>query len=174
MKYPVLDFYRGKGTDQNGRTIDKVWKLSDGDLELDHDYIQWLFPLQEPSKFNPDAPLLDAWTARKFHTDVELLAKVLTSFKLMLKFYGLDHETVGNSVWVFPSKVFQECARAWVTPNNHNFLRLTRIMTSTYLLGLDDHAIALKRYLTQGLYPARPTVIGQETQGYWLSAISDG
>jgi hypothetical protein len=55
---PLLDFYRGHGTDAEGRFLKDIWTWENHDLEGVHDFIQWLFPLPEPSQFNPDAPLL--------------------------------------------------------------------------------------------------------------------
>ena len=56
----VVDFYLGTRPDTEGRFLKDLWSWSDRDLEEVHDFIQWLFPLPEPSQFNPDAPLLTA------------------------------------------------------------------------------------------------------------------
>lgn len=53
-----LDFYLGTGTDHRGRTLWQIVQKSDAWIEETHDYIQWLFPLSEPSQFNPHAPIL--------------------------------------------------------------------------------------------------------------------
>lgn len=53
-----MAFYLGKEADSQGRTIEEIWEWDHEDLEDTHDYIQWLFPLQERSAFNPDAPVL--------------------------------------------------------------------------------------------------------------------
>ena len=55
---PLVRFYRGDAPDARGRTLDDILAWDDEQLEAVHDYIQWLFPLDEPSRFNPDAPLL--------------------------------------------------------------------------------------------------------------------
>src|SRR5260370_19373303 len=54
----LVDFYRGEATDREGRFLRDLWAWGDDDLEAVHDFIQWLFPLPEPSRYNPDAPLL--------------------------------------------------------------------------------------------------------------------
>ena len=48
----LITFYRGSGTDHAGRRIDEILSWDDAALESVHDYIQWLFPLDEPSRFN--------------------------------------------------------------------------------------------------------------------------
>src|SRR5262245_5587601 len=63
----LLDFYRGEGTDAEGRRLDDILAWRDGRLEAVHDFIQWLFPLPEPSRFNPDAPLLTPHDIAAFH-----------------------------------------------------------------------------------------------------------
>ncbi len=37
--------------------IGEIWAWDDAALEDGHDFIQWLFPLPEPSAFVDDAPL---------------------------------------------------------------------------------------------------------------------
>ena len=54
----LVGFYRGTGPDTAGRTINEVWAFDHDQLERQHDYIQWLFPTDQPSEFTPDAPLL--------------------------------------------------------------------------------------------------------------------
>ena len=86
---PLLAFYRGAGPDAAGRTIDEIWAFDHRQLEMVHDFIQWLFPLPEPSRFNPDAPLLTAADMAAFRAAPALRARALRSLDLMLAFYGL-------------------------------------------------------------------------------------
>jgi hypothetical protein len=55
---PVLEFLEGKGKDASGRSIDDVLAFDDDALETNHDFIQWLFPLPEPSRAQPSSPIL--------------------------------------------------------------------------------------------------------------------
>src|SRR5690606_1091064 len=54
----VVEFYRGHAPDAEGRRLQDIWNWSDEELEVFHDYIQWLLPLSDPSRFYPDASLL--------------------------------------------------------------------------------------------------------------------
>jgi hypothetical protein len=54
----LVDLYRGRAVDTEGRSLKDVLSWPDDELEVVHDFVQWLFPLPEPSRFNPDAPLL--------------------------------------------------------------------------------------------------------------------
>ena len=62
----VLRFFSGEGTDSRGRPLGQILNWSDDELERTHDFIQWLFPLVEPSGFNVHAPVLDDRTIQKF------------------------------------------------------------------------------------------------------------
>jgi len=46
----------GIGTDHRGRYIQDIWNFDLETLEKEHDYIQWLSPLKEGSKYNKNAP----------------------------------------------------------------------------------------------------------------------
>ena len=45
----IVGFLEGKTPDHRGRTLSMVLAFSDERAEQTHDYIQWLFPLDEPS-----------------------------------------------------------------------------------------------------------------------------
>src|SRR5258708_250993 len=88
----ITGFYRGTGTDHNGRTLADIWAYSDAELESIHDFIQWLFPLREPSQFNPEAPLLSDSDIAEFRADPKLRENLLRSFEVFLAFLGLRFE----------------------------------------------------------------------------------
>ena len=74
--HPIVAFHRGEQRDSEGRTIAEVWSWDDDELEYVHDYIQWLFPLRAPSRFNPDAPVLDDEQIAAFQSDPALRAEL--------------------------------------------------------------------------------------------------
>jgi hypothetical protein len=76
----LLNFYRGQGTDTEGRLLKDIWAWGDDDLEAVHDFIQWLFPLPEPSRFNPDAPRLTEHDITAFRSEDILRANLGQSF----------------------------------------------------------------------------------------------
>jgi hypothetical protein len=116
----------------------------DDRLEAVHDYIQWLFPTRQPSGVNPDAPLVTDATAAAFAGDPVLRDRLRAAFDRMLVFYGLRRQAA--RIQIDPSS-FAMRSRVWLRPNNHNHLRLTRIMQSLAALGLRDDAVALQRCL---------------------------
>src|ERR1022692_960125 len=115
----LLDFYRGLGTDIEGRLLEDILAWPDDDLEEVHDFIQWLFPLPEPSQYNSDSPLLTNQDIAAFKSDLVLQANLMKSFERILAFLGLalSEGKVADGP-NFKARV----ADVWASPN-HNWLR---------------------------------------------------
>jgi len=163
----LLEFYRGEGTDAEGRRLDDVLAWRDGRLEAVHDFIQWLFPLPEPSRFNPDAPLLTAEDVAAFRQDPTIRANLRRSFERILPFLGLA-ETADGEVVEAPNFA-RRAPDVWDHPN-HNWLRISRILRSLHLLGLEAEAQALYRRL-EDFHKRRRFPIGDDTFRYWTDAV---
>ena len=58
----IIGFLSGESADGEGRYLPEIQQWPDRELEAIHDFIQWMFPLTEPSPVNPEAPVLDAET----------------------------------------------------------------------------------------------------------------
>ncbi len=110
----VADFLNGTGVDNNGRTFAEVLQQNDEWLEVEHDYIQWLFPLLEESQNVHDAPVLNMAEVELIKADPIALANQTLALKRMIRFYLENYH--------------------WLTVMDHNHLRITRILKSTRLL----------------------------------------
>lgn len=169
----IVSFYAGRAVDDRGRSLRQIWRWPDEKLERVHDYIQWLFPLTEPSGFNPEAPTLDEEAIHEFRTRPELRTNLRVSFIRMLVFYGFEL-IEEDPLRVVPSESFHDRSRNWLTSSNHNHLRITRILKSLRLLGLEEEAAAFFRCL-KGLYGKESVMprprISEETFSYWRSAV---
>lgn len=53
MQERLYEFLRGNKKNYNRKSIYDIWEYSLEELETDHHYIQWLFPLQKRSVHNP-------------------------------------------------------------------------------------------------------------------------
>jgi hypothetical protein len=168
----IIDYYSGKIPDDQGRYLADTWAWPDSSLEACHDFIQWLFPLLEPSRINPRAPLLYDATIREFRSRPELQDRLRRSFELMLRFYGF--EMLHEPLRVLPAPDFQRQAENWLRPGNHNHLRITRILKCLCLLGLEPEARAFFECL-HCLYdtqePGR-AAISERSFRFWESAVS--
>jgi hypothetical protein len=170
---PIVVFYSG-GVDGNGRTLREILGWSDATLEGVHDYIQWVFPTRQPSGVNPFAPLVTAETVRAFAADGNLRSALLDAFTRMLRFYGLRRVVREDSavrVEIDDAR-FSDRAEHWLRPNNHNHLRLTRIMQSLATLGLAEDAKALQRCLVEDIGEG-PTAdrVSVATVRFWRTAL---
>ncbi len=58
-KKTIIHFLLLKEPDAKGRMLSDLWNKRDLFLEFSHDYIQWMFPLNERSKHHTKAPVLD-------------------------------------------------------------------------------------------------------------------
>lgn len=162
----LLAFYRGQSPDTQGRYIADIWSWDARRLEMIHDYIQWLFPLPEPSRFNPDAPLLTAAEMAAFEEDADLQARALKSLDVMLQFFGLERKDVvitRGGGFARPH---------WLEPLNHNYLRLTRILLFLGHAGLRTEARALLACLEDIAVREGRGAITPRTLTFWRAAVS--
>jgi Opioid growth factor receptor (OGFr) conserved region len=165
----LVAFYRGLAPAGCGATIDEILGWEDERLERVHDYIQWLFPLSSRSRAVPGAPVLDGEQIDTFRSSQELRSKLEAALDRMLSFYGLRRIDEESGPRVERSASFDERARTWLYPGSHNFLRLTRILTSLRLLGLPEHSDALFRAL-ESIYLERPEASGATTFEFWKNS----
>jgi hypothetical protein len=166
---PLIQFYSGGGRNSSGRLLSDIRAWNHDRLEHTHDYIQWLFPTRQPSQFNPSAPILDEEEIRHFLGSHQLQTELIASAKQMLDFYGLGLRDVEGEPIVERTAEWNRRLRIWLTPGNHNFLRITRILTSLRLLGLAPLAVALLAAL-ESIYEEHSAVIGERTIQFWRAA----
>lgn len=164
----LVEFYRGTGEDSEGRKLADVWAFSDDEMEFHHDFIQWMFPLEEPSRFNFRAPTLSDEDIRAFRDEPALRANLERSLDRFLAFLGLARE--GNRV--IPAADFEAKREVFLAPD-HNWLRITRVLTSLRLLGLGDLSRALYDGLVDLMKDGRARITA-ETRRYWRDAAPGG
>ena len=171
MSTPLLRFYSGQIPDHRGRFVSEIQRWNSAELESVHDFIQWLFPLPEPSPVNPLAPVLDAATIAEFHNDAQLRAALLNSMRLMLSFYSFE---LGEGTEPLIRSLPGIETAHWLTPGNHNLLRITRILRSTRLLGLSWYSETFFDALAK-LYATDVgrRAIGSVSFRYWQNAVRD-
>jgi hypothetical protein len=160
----LLEFYRGTGLDGAGRTLVQIWDFSDEEMEGYHDFIQWLFPLREPSRYNPDAPLLTDADIASFRADPTLGVHLLRSLDRFLDFVGL----VRREGRIEPGPTFQQKREVWTIPN-HNWLRVTRVLHCLRILGLEEEGQRLFSCLDE-LNARGEARISRSTLAYWQDA----
>lgn len=170
----IVGFYSGATPDHRGRYLHEIQRWPDDQLEKVHDYIQWLFPLPEPSGFNLAAPVLSPESIRDFRARPDLQEKLRVSFRRMVSFYGLEARS-GGQVTINRASDFVAKATVWLSPGNHNHLRITRILRCLRVLGLEAEADAFFECLSE-IYKdeqSKPEpAISDDTMRYWRAAVS--
>ncbi|MDK2777083.1 MAG: hypothetical protein KYX62_05430 [Pseudomonadota bacterium] len=165
--HPLIAFYSGTGTDHRGRTLSGILAFSNTELESCHDYIQWLFPLREPSPYNPEAPVVTDEVTAAFRESHAMQEKMHHACLRMLQFYGIVlRETPQGFELLLPADVD---SLHWMTADNHNHRRICRMLASMKVFGLDAHVAALWQGL-QKLALAYPDKISSATVTHWRLA----
>jgi hypothetical protein len=146
---PNLAFLEGEGVDGRGRSLFEVLAFDDAALERHHDFIQWLFPLTERSSAVPDAPFLTPGEALEIRDSSMAQCALAAATDRMAAFYGRnDH---------------------WLAAQDHNHLRITRIIRSLRLLRGDGEAEAFRTMILDRV-AATGAPVSARSRGYWATA----
>ncbi|KAI4182374.1 MAG: hypothetical protein L6R41_006016 [Letrouitia leprolyta] len=185
--FPVR-FYAPKhpAPDPHNRTLSQILSWPDSALEYSHNYIQYLFPLPEPSPINPSAPIINESTFTAFRSRPELRDQLRSSLVRILKFYGFELVTSTNSqvdtedkepnadqsgsrYRVQQSPSFPQASKSWLTRFDHNHLRITRIIRCCRVLGLEEEAKAFFHALIEVAEQKRGVISGKSLM-FWRRA----
>ncbi|GEA50028.1 hypothetical protein VIN01S_08320 [Vibrio inusitatus NBRC 102082] len=160
----ACQFMLGLKADHKGRRIEQIWALDSFWLEYDHEYIQWLFPIDTPSRFHPHSPIVCQSTQDYFSTCEVLREAQLHSLGMMLDFFGMRF--FGNSI--VPKQDLNIRDHAWLKATDHNHLRISRIIRSLALL---DQIELSQAFQTAMLRCAREHgEVNEKTLSYWRQA----
>ena len=145
----VLGFLNGTAADIHGRTFDDVMAFSDEQIERTHNFVQWLFPLPEPSLSVPGSPCL---------TDAEITT---------IKDSGAAIANLNMAADWFLD--FLARNRHWIKPYDHNHLRITRVIKSLRLISGDEAADQFKTAVIGLAYEGIKLINGR-TRQFWENA----
>lgn len=143
----IVEFYCGKGRDPHGERFSHYVQIGVEEREGRHDYIQWLFPLMEKSRFNLDAPVLTDEDIQILSRDTTARYRLRLATLQMLLFY---HENTH-----------------WRVSGDHNHMRITRILKCLCLL--DARELAEEFYVFLGSCPEQEEF--QKAWPFWDEAM---
>ncbi len=146
---PIVMFLEGEGTDARSRTVFDVLAMDDVAMERTHDFIQWLFPLPEPSAAVPGSPVLTPGDIQAIRVSELAPIALAGATDRMIAFYQKTHD--------------------WLMPNDHNHRRITRIIRSLRLLQGDEAADAFRDAILERVEATRAPVSAR-SRGYWATA----
>ena len=145
----IVSFLEGKTPDYRGRTFAMLLQQSDHQAETTHDYIQWMFPLDEPSRSVNGVPVLNELDIEEIRQSSLAQANLAKSTSWFLGFLERnDH---------------------WITKYNHNHLRITRVIRSLRLLASDEAADEFRDKVL-ALAGDNLNLVDQKARGFWRSA----
>ena len=124
-----------------------------------------MFPSWVESPFNPQAPIFDEETHEFFLRDDVIRKNMQRSWAVMLDFYGFALACDGS---VGEGFHMAERALVWLTQENHNFRRITRILACLYTCGLRDQCAGMYKALRS--LAVRYPVITTSVMNYWKDA----
>ena len=122
----IYKFLKGLEPDDQGRLIHQIWNFSDIEIERTHDFIQRLFPLNEPSAMSLNKFYIkDPALIERIRIDLTIANNLIASKNFFLGFLSRNDQ--------------------WQRHHNHNQLRITRIIKSLMLLVSRDEAESFHR-----------------------------
>jgi len=175
----VTEFLLNRGPDHKGRKLDEIWDYDSEMFDHCHDFIQWMFPIPKPSKFfvGDNCPILtledvlqiNDWDSRRIKDNLETNAAKFLSFLglqlRMVRFQGNVDYTVKLS------HSFSDQVKYWLKPNDHNHLRINRMIQCLVLCGLEDLAKAIFQCLVM-VKCEFEDCITDTTMVYWRNALT--
>lgn len=145
----IVAFLEGEGPDDGGRSLFGILAFDDVRLETTHDFVQWLFPLTEPSGAVPGSPVLGPGDVDAIRASGMAQCALAAATDRMDAFYRATHD--------------------WLMPNDHNHRRITRIIRSLRLLRGDEAADAFRAAILARVEATRAP-ISARSRGYWATA----
>jgi hypothetical protein len=131
-----------------GRNLSDIWSYGDKQIEETHDFIQFLFPLNEPSKSSFHGFYLKEDDVLEIIQSNEAKKNIIKSSEWFIGF--LDRNT------------------NWQQGYNHNQLRITRVIKCLRLLVGDDAADHWRDRVIE--FVEDTTSISDECLNFWMSA----
>jgi hypothetical protein len=145
----IIQFLEGEIPDLRGRFLADIWRFSDLEIEDVHDFIQWIFPLDEKSFFNPSAPLLELDDIKSIRRSPKAADGVEKSAARYMQF-------------------LQDNVH-WMASEDHNHLRITRVIKCLRLL-VGDHEANRFREDVFELLETSGGNISEITRRFWVDA----
>jgi hypothetical protein len=171
----IIQFYLGADVHPDHYIIDQVWKWSDLEINDKHSFVQWLFPLNVALQVSSSSPILSKKDIGLFRTEQELKRRLLISFTMMLRFFGLTIQFKDRAIIVVKSEDFEEklCKpfdKGMTWYREHHFKRISRMLRSMTLLGLEQPADAFY-YALKDLHKSNKERIPVSTYLFWKDAV---
>lgn len=167
----IIDFYKDK-INANGKKGYKFSEIIDWDdyrLEVEHDFIQWIFP-DKTGGVNINAPKLTDKDISIFKKDENIRKNVLKAVTRMMSFYGYIF-IEGDVIQIKKLKRMEKGIIIGLY-SSHNYRRLTRMMIFLNKIDMKILSQMIMLSLCYAMHKEktlRDKIIGTDTLKYWFS-----
>ncbi len=144
----LLEFLEGKGVNGRGQSLRVVLAKTTKELESEHDYIQWLFPLREPSMCVAGVPVITDDEVAVVRQNDTMQRNLREALERMTRFFLKNFH--------------------WLVPHDHNHLRITRIIHSVRMLLGDDEAMQFYDHIMECV---KGSPVSMSSIMYWRRAV---
>ena len=168
----ALKFLKGSGRDDKGRKVDDYLEMTEQQMENDHTWIQWAFPISTISVHNPNAGRIFTNLNPEGHFKDKspanfnrraLLDKYLESIGISWTHAGRDP---------FSIDLHKFFSNAGPNSNPHHMKRISRVMKHMKMteIGWNPHyTYAIYRAIMTQAVQLNPRLFNQETLYIWAS-----
>lgn len=156
----LLRFFKGEEDERIRHTLSRITEFSDAEMEMYHNFIQWIFPTMEQSEYHPSAPTIDGKFAHALHQDACALAGYCKGCRRYLRYMGLECKGDGDICRIPNTPPFWQLS-------GHNYLRITRVLNSLRQTGHTECSKALYAQMMQILDADPTNYVGRMTLEYW-------
>lgn len=166
----LIEYFTNLGKDSNNRVHNDILRFSDEEMEKCHDFIQWFFPTITPSAYDNLAPLLNQETIELLKDDAVFQARFSMGLKRIFRFWRLQYRGDGKNLILLNIS----SKRFWMEYDNHNLLRMSRVMESCRLLGFEEVARSLFEvlFITIKTHPEFYFITPENCFHWYISAFS--
>jgi hypothetical protein len=164
-----ISFLLGLELDDNGRSVQQYLNFDVNDWEFQHDVIQMAFPTKTQSQFHPTQPFLSADFDLAALTD-DQRQRVRATISLLLYSYmkSLNVEFLINHDRV--SLDLTHSYPAWADSNDHNTIRLTRVLECLGIFEMYNIRDALFDFLMYRIAAVFHNRVKTKTVAFWVAA----
>lgn len=162
----LTEFYTADGLDAEGRTFGDIMALSLHEMESTCDFVQWLFPLPEPSDFYPEAPLLTKEDQRTIASGTLSSQRLFDALDKFLYYCGIQKTLAGP---IEKADNFDKRKHILFSGFNHNHRRMTRVLACLTIFGWWVIAEQIVDFLEDN--GGCPSSLTAE---HWRNAVKDG
>ena len=124
IQMDILAFLKNEGCDFRDRRLEDVWSFEDREIEATHDFIQLVFPLEEPSSSSFHGVNLDSSDVLEIRRSEVAVTNIKRSAFWFLGFLSRS--------------------QSWRSGYDHNQLRITRAIRCLRLLVGEKEADAFR------------------------------